>query len=68
MSSYAETNGSNYFNYSTYSDYSADSLMPNVVVRMSPVSSPRFSHFMRWALVPWVNDSGCTYPRAFFCR
>ena len=43
-----------------YADYyNSASLIWNVLPRrMSPVSNPNFSHFMRWAEVPWVNDSG----------
>ena len=36
--------------------------------RMSPVVKPFFSHLARWAEVPWLNESGTLYPRAFFCR
>lgn len=34
----------------------------------SPVCEPNFSHLLRWADVPWLNDSGTVYPLAFFCR
>ena len=35
---------------------------------MSPVVRPSLSHFIRWSLVPCVNDSGLKPPVAFFWR
>ena len=35
---------------------------------MSPVVQPRLNQRIRWALVPWVKESGTTLPPAWFCR
>ena len=38
------------------------------LVFMSPVFEAAHKPFLRWADVPWVNESGTTTPRAFFWR
>ena len=49
--------------------YNCDSGTLNVFPRLiSPVVRPSLSHFIRWSLEPWVNDSGLKPPVAFFWR